>query len=124
MLYDFHNDLKSHLSPFNSGSSSLHHCAVLNVTQEFTWKHLMDELSRGVVLRPPRDRLNTGVPLPVKTSPFSQLLQDIQLRRYTLRKVKVTLQHFSVLLLVRSIQSSETAEHEGIFLNLEMRKIY
>ncbi|XP_053096724.1 protein spire homolog 1 isoform X2 [Pangasianodon hypophthalmus] len=55
---------------------------------EFTWKHLMDELSRGVVLRPPRDKLNAGVPLPVDVSPFSQLLQDIQLRRYTLRKVK------------------------------------
>ncbi|KAM9446047.1 protein spire homolog 1 isoform 2-T2 [Clarias gariepinus] len=56
--------------------------------KEFTWKHLMDELSRGVVLRPPRDNLNPSVPLSVDTSPFTQLLQDIQLRRYTLRKVK------------------------------------
>ncbi|XP_017342461.2 protein spire homolog 2 isoform X2 [Ictalurus punctatus] len=57
----------------------------------FTWKHLIDELSRGVVLHPPRDKVNTSVPLPsVDTSPFSQLLQDIQLRRYTLRKVKVS----------------------------------
>ncbi|KAI5095481.1 hypothetical protein C0J45_13911 [Silurus meridionalis] len=55
----------------------------------FTWKHLMDELSRGVVLHPPRNKLNPGVSLPVDSSPFSQLLQDIQLRRYTLRKVKV-----------------------------------
>ncbi|XP_053499680.1 protein spire homolog 1 [Ictalurus furcatus] len=63
----------------------------------FTWKHLIDELSRGVVLHPPRDKVNTGVPLPsVDTSPFSQLLQDIQLRRYTLRKVKVMLQRCGV----------------------------
>ncbi|KAF4077874.1 hypothetical protein AMELA_G00192900 [Ameiurus melas] len=56
----------------------------------FTWKHLIDELSRGVVLHPPRDKVNSSVPPPsVDTSPFSQLLQDIQLRRYTLRKVKV-----------------------------------
>ncbi|KAI5612062.1 hypothetical protein C0J50_0730 [Silurus asotus] len=55
----------------------------------FTWKHLMDELSRGVVLHPPRNKVNPGVSLPVDSSPFSQLLQDIQLRRYTLRKVKV-----------------------------------
>ncbi|XP_027016494.2 protein spire homolog 1 isoform X3 [Tachysurus fulvidraco] len=57
---------------------------------EFTWKHLMDELSQGVVLRPPRDEPNPGVTLPLDTSPFSQLLMDIQLRRYTLRKVKVS----------------------------------
>lgn len=57
------------------------------------WKHLIDELSLGVVLRPPRDHLNNSVPLQVDMSPFSQLLQDIQLRRYTLRKVKVTFQH-------------------------------
>lgn len=76
--------------------------------QEFTWKHLIDELSRGVVLRPPRDKLDTGVPLPADTSPFSQLLQDIQLRRYTLRKVKVRLQHFRV-----SFLCSEKVEREG-----------
>ncbi|XP_072553346.1 protein spire homolog 2 [Salminus brasiliensis] len=57
-------------------------------TSEFAWKDLIEELSRGVVLRPPKVKLSTGVPLPVDTSPFSQLLQDIQLRRYTLRKVQ------------------------------------
>ncbi|XP_060792692.1 protein spire homolog 2 [Neoarius graeffei] len=61
----------------------------MTMNWEFTWKHLMDELRRGVVLRSPRDQLNPGVPLPVKMSPFNQLLQDIQLRRCTLRKVKV-----------------------------------
>lgn len=85
------------LDPFNSGSRSVHHCAVFHDTQGFTWKHLIDELSRGVVLHPPRDKVNTSVPLPsVDTSPFSQLLQDIQLRRYTLRKVKVMLQRCGV----------------------------
>ncbi|KAG7323803.1 hypothetical protein KOW79_013505 [Hemibagrus wyckioides] len=55
----------------------------------FMWKHLMDELSRGVVLRPPRDEPNSGVALTLDTSPATRLLQDIQLRRYSLRKVKV-----------------------------------
>ncbi|XP_060750111.1 protein spire homolog 2 isoform X4 [Tachysurus vachellii] len=59
------------------------------INWEFTWKHLMDELSQGVVLRPPRDEPNADVTPPLDTSPFSQLLLDIQLRRYTLRKVKV-----------------------------------
>ncbi|KAG9269889.1 hypothetical protein AMEX_G16972 [Astyanax mexicanus] len=55
---------------------------------EFGWKDLMEELSRGVVLRPPKVKPGTSASLPVDTSPFSQLLQDIQLRRYTLRKVQ------------------------------------
>ncbi|KAL7864527.1 hypothetical protein AOLI_G00159470 [Acnodon oligacanthus] len=59
-----------------------------NGTQEFGWKDLMEELSRGVVLHPPKATLSTSARLPVDTSPFSQLLQDIQLRRYTLRKVQ------------------------------------
>uniref|UniRef100_A0A8B9R7U1 KIND domain-containing protein n=1 Tax=Astyanax mexicanus TaxID=7994 RepID=A0A8B9R7U1_ASTMX len=57
---------------------------------EFGWKDLMEELSRGVVLRPPKVKPGTSASLPVDTSPFSQLLQDIQLRRYTLRKVQVS----------------------------------
>ncbi|XP_036447141.1 protein spire homolog 1 [Colossoma macropomum] len=63
---------------------------VPNVTTnwEFVWKDLLEELSRGVVLRPPKATLSTSARLPADTSPFSQLLQDIQLRRYTLRKVQ------------------------------------
>ncbi|XP_066527714.1 protein spire homolog 1 isoform X3 [Hoplias malabaricus] len=63
---------------------------VQNVTNnwEFVWRDLMDELSKGVVLRPPKIKLNSDSPGPVDTSPFTQLLQDIQLRRYTLRKVQ------------------------------------
>lgn len=54
----------------------------------------MDELSRGVVLRPLAKRLNavTKCPLPAETPPFNQLLRDIQCRRYTLRKVHVSIQ--------------------------------
>ncbi|KAI4882843.1 hypothetical protein NFI96_023503, partial [Prochilodus magdalenae] len=73
-------------SPFNRGLSW--GSVLQNGAQEFVWKDLIEELSRGVVLRPPKAKLSTSVPLPVDTSPFSQLLQDIQLRRYTLRKVQ------------------------------------
>ncbi|KAK7131829.1 hypothetical protein R3I93_018407 [Phoxinus phoxinus] len=52
-----------------------------------TWKDLVDELSRGVVLRPLTKTL-TICPLPAETPPFNQLLRDIQCRRYTLRKVQ------------------------------------
>ncbi|XP_039545744.1 protein spire homolog 2 isoform X2 [Pimephales promelas] len=52
-----------------------------------TWKDLVDELSRGVVLRPLAKTL-TKCPLPAETPPFNQLLRDIQCRRYTLRKVQ------------------------------------
>ncbi|KAK3547460.1 hypothetical protein QTP86_021034 [Hemibagrus guttatus] len=54
----------------------------------FMWKHLMDELCSGGVLRPPRAAPNSCVALPLDMSPAAQLLQDIQLRRYSLRKVK------------------------------------
>ncbi|XP_062872177.1 protein spire homolog 1 [Trichomycterus rosablanca] len=62
---------------------------VPNVTTnfDFTWKHLIEELSRGVVLRPSKEKINGHAPVVVDTSPFSQLLQDIQFRRYKLRKV-------------------------------------
>lgn len=50
----------------------------------------MDELSRGVGLRPLSKCVTvTKCPLPVETPPFDQLLLDIQCRRYTLRKVQV-----------------------------------
>ncbi|XP_056589472.1 protein spire homolog 1 isoform X2 [Triplophysa dalaica] len=53
------------------------------------WKDLVDELNRGVVLRPLTKCVNgTKSPLPVETAPFDQLLLDIQRRRYTLRKVQ------------------------------------
>ncbi|XP_030623575.1 protein spire homolog 1 [Chanos chanos] len=57
----------------------------------FTWKHVVEELSQGVVLRPSRNRpenLSVKFPLPVKLHPFNQLLQDIRLGHYTLRKVQ------------------------------------
>ncbi|XP_039545745.1 protein spire homolog 2 isoform X3 [Pimephales promelas] len=54
-----------------------------------TWKDLVDELSRGVVLRPLAKTL-TKCPLPAETPPFNQLLRDIQCRRYTLRKVQAS----------------------------------
>ncbi|XP_050951804.1 protein spire homolog 1 isoform X2 [Labeo rohita] len=64
---------------------------VAQVTTDWvsSWRHLVDELSRGVVLRPLAKRLNavTKCPLPAETPPFNQLLRDIQCRRYTLRKV-------------------------------------
>ncbi|KAI7794680.1 hypothetical protein IRJ41_021589 [Triplophysa rosa] len=53
------------------------------------WKDLVDELSRGVMLRPLTKRVNvTKSPPPVETAPFDQLLLDIQHKRYTLRKVQ------------------------------------
>ncbi|XP_065142674.1 protein spire homolog 2 isoform X1 [Paramisgurnus dabryanus] len=53
------------------------------------WKDLVDELRRGVELRPLAKSLNvTKCPLPVETTAFKQLLLDIQYRRYTLRKVQ------------------------------------
>ncbi|XDV45438.1 hypothetical protein PO909_013540 [Leuciscus waleckii] len=52
-----------------------------------TWKDLVDELSRGVVLRPLAETL-TKCPLLAETPPFNQFLRDIQCRRYTLRKVQ------------------------------------
>ncbi|XP_036388700.1 protein spire homolog 1 [Megalops cyprinoides] len=54
----------------------------------FSWKRLMEELNRGVKLRPRGERLNVSAPLPMDYSPFKQLLEDIQLRRYNLRKVQ------------------------------------
>ncbi|KAJ8408055.1 hypothetical protein AAFF_G00262830 [Aldrovandia affinis] len=54
----------------------------------FAWKHLAEEFSRGVALRPQRERLNVSAPLPVEYSPFEELLDDIKLRRYKLRKVQ------------------------------------
>ncbi|KAL4655313.1 hypothetical protein GN956_G5884 [Arapaima gigas] len=75
----------------------------------FAWKHLVEELSRGVKLRPSVDRLNLSAPLPVEHSPFKQLLEDIQLQRFKLRKVetvsnrhKWTDPHNSLLEFVRS----------------------
>ncbi|XP_067303481.1 protein spire homolog 1 isoform X2 [Pseudorasbora parva] len=54
-----------------------------------TWKDLVDELSRGVVLQPLAKRATlTKSTLPDETPPFNQLLRDIQCRRYTLRKVQ------------------------------------
>ncbi|XP_051515771.1 protein spire homolog 1 [Myxocyprinus asiaticus] len=55
------------------------------------WKDLVNELSRGVVLRPSGKRPSANkCPLPMDTPPFNQLLQDIQCRRYTLRNVQAT----------------------------------
>lgn len=60
--------------------------------KDFTWKHLIEELSRGVVLRPSKDQVRCRAPVVVvDTSPFNQLLQDIRFRRYKLRKVPVSL---------------------------------
>ncbi|KAJ8370621.1 hypothetical protein SKAU_G00106490 [Synaphobranchus kaupii] len=53
----------------------------------FAWKHLMEDLSRGVILRPV-EWINLSSPLPVKCSPFQQLLKDIKLKSYKLRKVQ------------------------------------
>ncbi|KPP75055.1 protein spire1-like, partial [Scleropages formosus] len=55
----------------------------------FVWKRLVEELSRGMKLRPSVDRLNLSAPLPVAHSPSKQLLADIQLQRFKLRKVEV-----------------------------------
>nr|XP_023654580.1 protein spire homolog 2-like isoform X1 [Paramormyrops kingsleyae] len=54
----------------------------------FAWKTLVDELSRGVKLRHVEERLNMSAPLPAEHSPFQQLLEDIQHRRFKLRKVQ------------------------------------
>ncbi|NP_001025403.1 uncharacterized protein LOC569174 [Danio rerio] len=55
----------------------------------FVWKDLVEELSRGVVLRPSAKSLTVKKrPVPVEIPPFHQLLRDIQSRRYTLRKVQ------------------------------------
>lgn len=53
------------------------------------WKDLVEELSRGVVLRPSAKSLTVKKCLvPAEVPPFHQLLRDIQSRRYTLRKVQ------------------------------------
>ncbi|XP_065142676.1 uncharacterized protein [Paramisgurnus dabryanus] len=64
-------------------------CTISDVIQGSEWKDLVDELRRGVELRPLAKSLNvTKCPLPVETTAFKQLLLDIQYRRYTLRKVQ------------------------------------
>uniref|UniRef100_A0A8C1TGW6 Zgc:114123 n=1 Tax=Cyprinus carpio TaxID=7962 RepID=A0A8C1TGW6_CYPCA len=56
-----------------------------------SWRDLVDELSRGVLLRPLTKRLTASTcPQPAETPPFNQLLRDIQCRRYSLRKVQLT----------------------------------
>ncbi|XP_035378163.1 protein spire homolog 1 isoform X3 [Electrophorus electricus] len=62
-------------------------CSISEVLQEFAWKNLVEEFSRGVVLRPLKASLSTSARPPADRSPFNQLLQDIQRRRYSLRKV-------------------------------------
>ncbi|XP_073678754.1 protein spire homolog 1 [Garra rufa] len=64
---------------------------VAQVTTDWvsSWGDLVDELSRGVVLRPLAKRLTVSKCLQtVEIPPFTQLLRDIQCRRYTLRKVQ------------------------------------
>uniref|UniRef100_A0A673M2D5 Protein spire homolog 1-like n=1 Tax=Sinocyclocheilus rhinocerous TaxID=307959 RepID=A0A673M2D5_9TELE len=66
---------------------------VAKVTTDWvsSWRDLVDELSRGVLLRPLAKRLTVSkCPQPAETPPFNQLLRDIQFRRYTLRKVQLT----------------------------------
>ncbi|XP_016308868.1 protein spire homolog 1 isoform X3 [Sinocyclocheilus anshuiensis] len=66
---------------------------VAQVTTDWvsSWRDLVDELSRGVLLRPLAERLTVSkCPQPAETPPFNQLLRDIQCRRYTLRKVQLT----------------------------------
>ncbi|XP_043081298.1 protein spire homolog 2 [Puntigrus tetrazona] len=66
---------------------------VARVTTDWvsSWRDLVDELSRGVLLRPLEKRRTVSrCPQPAETPPFNQLLQDIQCRRYTLRKVQLT----------------------------------
>ncbi|XP_061114480.1 protein spire homolog 1 isoform X2 [Conger conger] len=53
----------------------------------FAWKHLMEDLCRGVTLRPV-EWLNLSTPLPVEHSPFQQLLEDIKIKRYKLRNIQ------------------------------------
>uniref|UniRef100_A0A672T4N8 Protein spire homolog 1-like n=1 Tax=Sinocyclocheilus grahami TaxID=75366 RepID=A0A672T4N8_SINGR len=66
---------------------------VARVTTDWvsSWRDLVDEMSRGVLLRPLAKRLTVSkCPQPAETPPFNQLLRDIQCRRYTLRKVQLT----------------------------------
>ncbi|XP_076875094.1 protein spire homolog 2 isoform X2 [Brachyhypopomus gauderio] len=70
---------------FMESETSVLPCMTTN--WEFAWKHLVQEFSRGVVLRPLKKTMGTSSPVPADTAPFSQLLQDIQQRRYKLRKV-------------------------------------
>ncbi|XP_058618658.1 protein spire homolog 1 isoform X2 [Onychostoma macrolepis] len=66
---------------------------VAQVTTDWvsSWRDLVDELSRGVLLRPLAKKLTVSkCPQPAETPPFNQLLRDIQCRRYTLRKVQLT----------------------------------
>ncbi|XP_042607131.1 protein spire homolog 1 isoform X2 [Cyprinus carpio] len=64
---------------------------VLIALQASSWRDLVDELSRGVLLRPLTKRLTASTcPQPAETPPFNQLLRDIQCRRYSLRKVQLT----------------------------------
>ncbi|XP_016387013.1 protein spire homolog 1 isoform X2 [Sinocyclocheilus rhinocerous] len=70
-------------------------CQYLQIVQQSrkvsSWRDLVDELSRGVLLRPLAKRLTVSkCPQPAETPPFNQLLRDIQFRRYTLRKVQLT----------------------------------
>uniref|UniRef100_A0A671MBK0 Protein spire homolog 1-like n=1 Tax=Sinocyclocheilus anshuiensis TaxID=1608454 RepID=A0A671MBK0_9TELE len=70
-------------------------CQYLQIVQQSrkvsSWRDLVDELSRGVLLRPLAERLTVSkCPQPAETPPFNQLLRDIQCRRYTLRKVQLT----------------------------------
>ncbi|XP_059383181.1 protein spire homolog 1 [Carassius carassius] len=66
---------------------------VAQVTTDWvsSWRDLVDELSRGVFLRPLAERLTASTwPRPAESPPFNQLLRDIQSRRYSLRKVQLT----------------------------------
>ncbi|XP_052449706.1 protein spire homolog 2 isoform X1 [Carassius gibelio] len=66
---------------------------VAQVTTDWvsSWRDLVDELSRGVFLRPlDKRRTASTCPRPAESPPFDQLLRDIQSRRYSLRKVQLT----------------------------------
>ncbi|XP_029105646.1 protein spire homolog 1 isoform X2 [Scleropages formosus] len=87
----------------------------------FVWKRLVEELSRGMKLRPSVDRLNLSAPLPVAHSPSKQLLADIQLQRFKLRKVETvsnrhnwTDPHNSLLEFVRSRPKLRPASHRKL----------
>ncbi|XP_066558522.1 protein spire homolog 1 isoform X2 [Amia ocellicauda] len=54
----------------------------------FSWRHVIDELRRGVNLKAKSPGRNVSAPLPTELSPYEQLLKDIQYKRYNLRKVK------------------------------------
>ncbi|KAK1801577.1 hypothetical protein P4O66_004532 [Electrophorus voltai] len=75
-----------------SHTVELCHCLqiIQQTREEFAWKNLVEEFSRGVVLRPLKASLSTSARPPADRSPFNQLLQDIQRRRYSLRKVPVS----------------------------------